>query len=266
MSILTCMSRPGTLLVLLAAFTPAVAQAGDPSDPLGGKFTIEEAVKGVTGTGQLTAAIQTSLGEFTCELFEKDAPSTVANFVGLARGLRPYRDPVSGQWVKKPFYDGLTFHRVIPTFMIQGGDIKGNGTGEPGYTILDEKNEPHRFDSGGMLAMANRGPNTAGSQFFITEGPTQMLDDGARPGAHYQIFGKCSPIDLVQKISGQPRDGRDKPLQDLKILKVTVSRRDLKAAAASDGKAPAAGAKAGSKVQNKVQNKGPGAKAGAGGN
>lgn len=248
MSTSACLSRSGTLshsgasrwlgkktpqlLALLAALAPAVAGAADPGDPMNGKFTIEEAVKGLTGTGKLTAVIQTSLGDFTCELFEKDAPGTVANFVGLARGLRPYRDPVSGQWLKKPFYDGLIFHRVIPSFMIQGGDIKGNGTGEPGYTILDEKNDPHRFDRGGMLAMANRGPNTAGSQFFITEGPTQMLDDGARPGAHYQIFGQCTPAELVQKIAGQPRDGRDKPLQDLKIVKVTVRRGDAK----SDGK------------------------------
>lgn len=257
MSISTCLSRSGSqspsaarllgkkstqLLALLAALSPAVAGAADPGDPINGKFTIEEAVKGLSGAGKLTAVIETSLGSFTCELFEKDAPGTVANFVGLARGLRPYRDPVSGQWVKKPFYDGLIFHRVIPSFMIQGGDIKGNGTGEPGYTILDEKNDPHRFDRGGMLAMANRGPNTAGSQFFITEGPTQMLDDGARPGAHYQIFGQCAPADLVQKIAAVPRDGRDKPFQDLKIVKVTVSRGDAKAApgAAKGAAKPAA--------------------------
>ncbi len=247
MSISTFLSRSGSLsqsgvsrllgkktpqlLALLATLSPAVAGAADPSDPLSGKFTIEEAVKGLSGAGKLTAVIETSLGTFTCELFEKDAPGTVANFVGLARGLRPYRDPVSGQWVKKPFYDGLIFHRVIPSFMIQGGDIKGNGTGEPGYTIQDEKNDPHKFDRGGMLAMANRGPNTAGSQFFITEGPTQMLDDGARPGAHYQIFGQCTPAELVQKIAAVPRDGRDRPLQqDVKIVKVTVSRGDAKAA------------------------------------
>ena len=240
------------LFALLAMLTPVAAGAAEAADPVGGKFTIEEAVKGVSGAGKLTAVIQTSLGEFTCELFEKDAPGTVANFVGLARGLRPYRDPVTGQWVKKAFYDGLTFHRVIPTFMIQGGDIKGNGTGEPGYTIQDEKNEPHKFDKGGMLAMANRGPNTAGSQFFITEGPTPMLDDGARPGAHYQIFGQCTPVELVQKHSGQPRDGRDKPFQDLKIVKVTVRRGDTKADAggkteAKPGPAGAKGAKPGAK-------------------
>ncbi len=247
------------LLALLTVLVPVAANAAADADPTGGKFTIDEAVKGVAGSGKLNAVIQTAVGEFTCELFEKDAPNTVANFVGLARGVRPYKDPVSGQWVKKPFYDGLIFHRVIPSFMIQGGDIKGNGTGEPGYTINDETNAPHKFDKAGMLAMANRGPNTAGSQFFITEGPTAMLDDGARPGAHYQIFGQCTPVELIKTISGQPRDGRDKPFQDLKIVKVTVRRGEIKADAAGAGKAgakPAAGSKpaAGPK---------PGAKTGA---
>ena len=234
------------IFALLAVLAPLTA-AADAADPTGGKFTIDEAVKGISGAGKLNAVIQTSLGEFTCELFDKDAPNTVANFVGLARGLRPYKDPTTGQWVKKSFYDGLTFHRVIPTFMIQGGDIKGNGTGEPGYTINDETNAPHKFDKGGMLAMANRGPNTAGSQFFITEGPTAMLDDGARPGAHYQIFGQCTPVELVKTISGQPRDGRDKPFQDLKIVKITVRRGDIKADA-TGGKTGKAEVKPGAKA------------------
>ena len=189
------------LVALLAVLVPVAAHAAADNDPTGGKFTIDEAVKGVPGSGKLNAIIQTSVGELGCELFEKDAPNTVANFVGLARGVRPFKDPVSGQWVKKPFYDGLIFHRVIPAFMIQGGDIKGNGTGEPGCTINDETNAPHKFDKPGVLAMANRGPNTAGSQFFITEVPTGMLDDGARPGAHYQIFGQCGPVELVKTIS-----------------------------------------------------------------
>jgi peptidyl-prolyl cis-trans isomerase A (cyclophilin A) len=256
------------VFALLALLLPVAAGAAESADPTGGKFTIDEAVKGVSGTGKLTAAIQTSLGEFSCELFEKDAPLTVANFVGLARGVRPYKDPTSGQWVKKPFYDGLIFHRVIPTFMIQGGDIKGNGTGEPGYTIPDEKNDPHKFDKGGMLAMANRGPNTAGSQFFITEGPTPMLDDGARPGAHYQIFGQCTPVELVQKHSGQPRDGRDKPFQDLKIVKITVRRGEAKADGKTDAKGDAKPGAAGAKGAKPAAKpaKGAAASPAAGGN
>lgn len=206
----------------LALLAPAVACAE--GDPLGGKFPIADATKGLPGAGKLSATIETTQGTFHCELFEKEAPNTVANFVGLARGLRPFKDPSSGQWVKRPYYDGLTFHRVIPGFMIQGGDIKGNGTGDPGYEIQDEKNEPHKFSKGGMMAMANRGPNTAGSQFFITEKEVPFLDDGARPGAHYQIFGECKEADLVKKIAGVERDPRDKPLKDVKIVKVTISR------------------------------------------
>lgn len=221
----TFMSPRSTLLVsalaLLATAAPSLAAAPDPT---GGKFGIDEAVKGVAGTGPLTAVIETSMGSFTCELFDKEAPVTVANFVGLARGVRPFLNPSTQEWIKKPFYDGLIFHRVIPSFMIQGGDVKGNGTGEPGYTIPDEKNAPHKFDRGGVLAMANRGPNTGGSQFFITEGPTPALDDGGRTGGHYQIFGQCSPADLVKKIAAVPRDGRDKPFQDVTISKVTIQR------------------------------------------
>ena len=205
-------------------------------DPLKGKWSIDDATKGLPAGKTLVATIETDLGKLECTLFPDKAPITVANFVGLARGLRPYRDPVSGQWVKKPFYDGLIFHRVIPSFMIQGGDIKGNGTGEPGYTITDERNAPHKFDRGGVLAMANRGPNTAGSQFFITEGATPALDDGGRSGGHYQIFGQCEPADLVKKIAAVPRDGRDKPFQDVTINKVTIQRGNGLEPASKGGK------------------------------
>ena len=99
-----------------------------------------------------------ALGSFTCELFDKQAPKTVANFVGLARGVRPWKDPKTGEWVKKPMYDGTVFHRVIPEFMIQGGDPKGTGTGDPGYEFGDEFDPTLQMDKGGVLAMANRGP------------------------------------------------------------------------------------------------------------
>ena len=102
---------------------PSPAPSDD--DPAKGNFTLEEATKGLPGSGPLTAKIETTLGTFTCELYDKQAPITVANFVGLARGLRPWKDPKTGKWVKKPFYDGLIFHRVIPGFMIQGGDPLG---------------------------------------------------------------------------------------------------------------------------------------------
>jgi peptidyl-prolyl cis-trans isomerase A (cyclophilin A) len=231
--------------MLGAALLLTLPVAARAQDPTGGKFSIADATHGLTGSGPLSATIETNLGSFHCELFDKDAPSTVANFVGLARGLRPFLDPTSGQWVKRPFYDGLGFHRVIPAFMIQGGDIRGNGTGEPGYTILDEKNAPHKFDRGGVLAMANRGPNTAGSQFFITERDTPFLDDGGRAGGHYQIFGQCQEVDLVKKITALRGPG-DRPTQDVKIVKVTISRGGAAAPAAKGTATPA-----------KAQDKGP---------
>ena len=123
-----------TLTTLPAA---GVARADD-DDPAKGQFTLEQATKGLSGSGPLTAKIETTLGTFNCELYDKQAPLTVANFVGLARGLRPFKDPKTGKWVeKKPYYDGLIFHRVIPGFMIQGGDIAGTGTGGPGYEFQD---------------------------------------------------------------------------------------------------------------------------------
>ncbi len=207
---------------LLALLTSSSGAALAADDPTAGKFTLEEATKGLAGSGKLTAVIDTSMGSFNCELFDKEAPLTVANFVGLARGLRPFKDPKGSEWIKRSFYDGLNFHRVIPGFMIQGGDVLGNGTGEPGYTIADEKNVPHDFSKGGMLAMANRGPNTAGSQFFITEGATPFLND--TPRGHYQIFGECQDAALVKKIAAVPRNGSDKPDQEVKITKVTIKR------------------------------------------
>ena len=222
---------------------------GAAPDPVAGKFGLDEATKGLSGKGTLTATIETSLGTFHCELFEQNAPLTVANFVGLARGLRPFLNPTTGVWEKRAFYDGLTFHRVIPTFMIQGGDIKGNGTGEPGYTIQDEKNAPNKFDRGGVMAMANRGPNTAGSQFFITEQPQPPLDDGGAAGGHYQIFGHCPEVALVTKIAGVPRTQMDRPMTDVKIVKVTIERVSKEAltqtpkTAGKPGTKPAAPAK-----------------------
>jgi peptidyl-prolyl cis-trans isomerase A (cyclophilin A) len=232
---------PALFVLGLALLGPAVACAAE--DPVAGQFSIDDALKGLPGSGKLTAAIVTSMGTLNCELYADTAPITVANFVGLARGTRPFFEPKTQNWVKRNFYDGLIFHRVIPGFMIQGGDIQGNGTGEPGYTIRDEKNEPHSFDKGGVLAMANRGANTAGSQFFITENATPALDDNGRSRGHYQIFGQCAEVELVKKIASQPRDGRDKPFQDVKIEKVVISRGAGAGKAATQGKPGAAPAK-----------------------
>jgi peptidyl-prolyl cis-trans isomerase A (cyclophilin A) len=211
-------------LVLLAA--NAVARADD-DDPAKGKFSLDEATKGLKGSGPLTATIETTQGTFTCELYDKQAPNTVANFVGLARGVRPWKDTKTGQWVKKPFYDGLIFHRVIPGFMIQGGDPLGVGTGNPGYKFDDEISDL-KFDSPGLLAMANAGKTadghgTNGSQFFITESMPSYLN-----GRH-TIFGKCEPLSLVTKIAGVARGPRDKPETDVVMKKVTITKGKPKA-------------------------------------
>src|SRR5262249_51145606 len=132
--------------------------------------------------------------------------------------VRPWKDPKSGQWVKKPLYDGLTFHRVIPNFMIQGGDPAGNGTGDPGYTFEDEFVPDLKMDKGGLMAMANRGPGTNGSQFFITEKGSPWLT-----GKH-TIFGSCEPVDLVTKIASVPKGPGDRPTEPVTIKKVTISR------------------------------------------
>jgi peptidyl-prolyl cis-trans isomerase A (cyclophilin A) len=220
------MLRTAIVLVLASSSAVALADtaAGAGGDPVAGhNITLEDATKGVKGTGALTAKIDVeqsgkALGSFSCELFDKQAPKTVANFVGLARGVRPWKDPKTGEWVKKPMYDGTVFHRVIPEFMIQGGDPKGNGTGDPGYEFGDEFADGLSMDKGGILAMANRGPGTNGSQFFITEKATPWLT-----GKH-TIFGQCTPLDLEMKIARVPVGARNMPNEPVTIKKVTIAR------------------------------------------
>ena len=163
-----------------------------------------------------TAIIKTSLGSITCELFTKEAPNTVANFVGLATGTKEFKDPKTGAMVKRPFYDGLIFHRVIAGFMIQGGDPLGNGTGGPGYQFNNE-NTLASFSKPGVLAMANAGPNTNGSQFFITVAPTPSLEGG------YNVFGQViSGQDVADKISKVPTNPQDKPVTPIVIESITI--------------------------------------------
>jgi len=179
--------------------------------------------KDIPGSGKLTATIETSMGTIHCELFGDKAPMTVANFVGLATGKKAWMNPKTGNVEKgKPYFDGLTFHRVIPGFMIQGGDPLGAGTGGPGYSFQDEFADGLKMDPG-ALAMANagKGPDgggTNGSQFFIMEGSSPGL-----VGKH-SIFGQCKEVAVVKKITATPRDDNDKPNTPVTITRVTISK------------------------------------------
>jgi len=189
----------------------SAAEVAAPTSPI----TLEQATVGLPAGKTLTADIKTSLGTLSCELFADKAPVTVANFVGLARGKRPFK--VRGEWALRPGYDGTTFHRVVKGFMIQGGDPLGNGTGEPGYVIPDEIWEGSRHDRRGLLCMANRGKNTNGMQFFITDAAAPHLDGG------YTIFGACSPDETIEKLASVPTRG-DRAVDPPKIERVTIRR------------------------------------------
>jgi len=165
------------------------------------------------------AHFDTTEGPFTIRLFDKEAPQTVANFVGLAEGTKEWKDPVSGEKKKAPFYDGVVFHRVISGFMIQGGDPLGQGTGGPGYKFADEFNPKRRHNKAGILSMANSGPNTNGSQFFITLGPTPHLD------RRHSVFGAVvEGLDVVRKIGSVPTGRQDRPVSPVVMNKVTIER------------------------------------------
>jgi peptidyl-prolyl cis-trans isomerase A (cyclophilin A) len=184
-----------------------------------------------------TAIFDTSMGTMTCRLFDKQAPNAVANFVGLATGTKDWTDPATKQKVHgQPFYDGTTFHRVIPEFMIQGGDRLGTGEGDAGYMFRDEFDPNLNFDVPGRLAMANSGPDTNGSQFFITEVPYPSLDQ------HYVIFGQCDEHSVLveSSIARVNRDGNDKPIEPVVLKKVTIIPAGQPVPAASGPSAPAA--------------------------
>lgn len=201
-----------------------------PDDPVKGKFTLADAQKGLPGKGNLMAEIKTDKGVLQCELYSDKAPITVANFVGLARGLRPWKNP-EGKWVKTHAYDGTTFHRVVKGFMIQGGDPKGTGAGEPGFVIPDEVWEDAHHDQRGLICMANRGPNTNGMQFFVMDGVAAHLDGG------YTIFGKCGPEEVVDALASVPTRG-ERSVTPTKIEKVTIKRAPKAPPGASGSAAP----------------------------
>src|SRR5689334_22710912 len=163
------------ILATLIFLTASVAGAA-PKAPAAGAKASGSWTKKVEAGKDLYATLKTSQGDIVVKLFSKDAPKTVANFVGLATGEKEWRDPKTGQMMKTPLYNGVVFHRVIPNFMIQGGDPTGTGMGDPGYRFEDEFQSGRKFDKRGLLAMANAGPNTNGSQFFITVGDTAFLN------------------------------------------------------------------------------------------
>jgi peptidyl-prolyl cis-trans isomerase A (cyclophilin A) len=163
--------------------------------------------------------MDTSMGRMTCQFYQKQAPKAVANFIGLAEGTKDWTDPATKRLMRhRRYFDGTIFHRVIPEFMIQGGDPTGTGTGDPGYAFDDEFDPNLNFDRPGRLAMANSGPNTNGSQFFVTELPFESGNQ------HYVIFGQCddASVEVVKAIARVPRDANDRPLTPVTLEKVTI--------------------------------------------
>lgn len=165
------------------------------------------------------AIFETSQGNIVIRLLEKEAPKTVANFIGLAEGTKEFTNEATGKKETRNFYDGLGFHRVIPQFMIQGGCPRGDGRGGPGYTFADEFNSSLKHSKAGKLSMANSGPNTNGSQFFITVAATPWLDN------RHTIFGEVvEGQDVADKISNAPRDSSDRPRTPIALQKVKIER------------------------------------------
>jgi peptidyl-prolyl cis-trans isomerase A (cyclophilin A) len=200
--------------------TPAPPPAGAPDSQLPDSPGAATPKTAIEPTGPL-AIFDTSMGRLTCRLYDKQVPVTTASFIGLAIGTKDWTDPVTGQKVHgKSYYDGTTFHRVIPEFMIQGGDRKGDGSGDAGFNLDDEIVPGLNFDVPGRLAMANSGPNTDSAQFFITELPYPDLD------GKYTIFGQCDThsVLMVATIARVDRDAKDKPLTAVTLNKLTIVR------------------------------------------
>jgi peptidyl-prolyl cis-trans isomerase A (cyclophilin A) len=208
----------GVLMVVIGMClmaTPLWAQAGEkkappPSKPAAPEIKLDQ-------PAGLYAVLDTTLGRIVCRLFPDKAPLAVRNFVGLANGTKRWYDDKKQAWTQRRYYDGLTFHRVIPQFMIQGGDQLATGMGNIGYTFKDEFVAELRFDEPGRLAMANAGPSTNGAQFFITVAPTPHLND------HHTIFGEVvEGQDVADAISQVPRNAEDKPNTPVVMKKVTI--------------------------------------------
>lgn len=185
-----------------------------------GESAPAEKAKQLKGDKNMIAVFETNQGTFKIQLYNDKAPKTVENFVGLAEGTKEWTDPKSGEKVKKPFYDGLVFHRVIPNFMIQGGDPLGTGTGGPGYRFEDEFHPELKHSKPGILSMANAGPNTNGSQFFITVAATPHLD------RRHTVFGEViEGMDTVFAISKVRTGANDRPAEAVTIKSLKIERK-----------------------------------------
>ncbi len=172
---------------------------------------------------KLTATFHTTAGDIVVTLFPDQAPVTVRNFVSLAEGSKEWLNPATGQRSNEPLYNGTVFHRVIEGFMIQGGDPLGSGRGGPGYQFKDEFHPDLRFDRPYLLAMANAGPGTNGSQFFVTVGPTPHLN------RRHTIFGEVADADsraVIDQIAKAPTDSQDRPREDVTITSIDIQRAD----------------------------------------
>ena len=208
--------KSSLLILVLAAAALASAQQTPPAD-LPDAPTANVAAT-IVPNGPMVV-MDTSMGRITCQFYQEQAPIAVANFIALAQGTKDWTDPNTKRAQHhKPLYNGTTFHRVIPEFMIQGGDPMGTGMGDPGYAFNDEIDPSLNFDRPGRLAMANSGPNTNGSQFFVTEQGYDTLN------GHYTLFGQCDDpsVEVVKAIARVPRDSDDKPLSPVILQKVTI--------------------------------------------
>jgi peptidyl-prolyl cis-trans isomerase A (cyclophilin A) len=230
------MRRAFLVSILLSMATVAVgAQTSTQSAPAAQPSTAAKPATAAkppvhhVAAGKPTAIIETTVGNLTCTLFPDKAPIGVENFIGLAKGTKDWKNPVSGSTKHGvPLYDGTIFHRVIPNFMIQGGDPAGNGTGDPGYKFKNEVSSDLLFDKPGRLAYANSGPDTNGSQFFITEVSVPHLN------GNYTIFGQCdeATVALVKLIAHKATDpANDRPFRPVKIVHVRIVTAAAPAAA-----------------------------------
>jgi peptidyl-prolyl cis-trans isomerase A (cyclophilin A) len=228
-----------TAVLFCVAGCAAWAQDAAGSQAASAKAAPHAAAHPATST-EPTAIIDTTAGKMTCTLFPGKAPIGVANFIGLATGTKDWKNPASGANKHGvPLYDGTIFHRVIPGFMIQGGDPKGDGTGDPGYQFKNEVSSDLLFDKPGRLAYANSGPDTNGSQFFITED----VAHSQHLSGHYTIFGQCdeASVELVKKIAAMATDPRnDRPFRPVKIIHVSIVKAGAAKPASTAAKKPAA--------------------------